>query len=144
MPRDERFLSLTSALAEMLGAGVPSSPPQSYTIQRRGARVRLPELLPVQLHVWEARLVDISLSGAFVEHTARILPGEVYRLAFLIEGRPVQLLARTIRSSISRVVDVGEGEGQIVYRTGMEFVAGENDIAALVSTYIDRRPQRGR
>ena len=142
MPRDERILSLTSALAEMLGAEVPPSPPQYYTIQRRGARVHLRERVPIQLHLWDAHLVDISLSGAFVEHTARVRPGEIYRLAFRVEGRPVQLLARVIRSFISQLVQVGEGEGQIVYRTGMEFVGGENGIAALVSAYNDRRRQQ--
>jgi hypothetical protein len=141
MPRDERILGLTSTLAEMLGAEVPPAPPQYYTIQRRGARVRLRLPVPVQLHLWDASLVDISLSGALLEHTARVRPGEVYRLAFRVEGRPVQLLARAFRSFISRLVPVGKGEGQVVYRTGMEFVGGENSMAALVSTHSDGRRQ---
>jgi hypothetical protein len=142
MPRDERILGLTSALAEILDADVPPALPQYYTMQRRGARVRLREHMPVQLHLWDAYLVDISLSGAFVEHTARIRPGEVYRLGFRVEGRSVQLLARAIRSFISQLVPGGKGEGQILYRTGMEFVGGENGIAALVAIHSDRRRQQ--
>lgn len=132
-----------SALAEMLGVEAPPASAQYYTIQRRGIRVRLRERVPVQLHLWDAQLVDISLSGAFVEHTARVRPGEVYRLAFRLEGRPVQLLARAIRSSVSQLVPGGAGEGQVVYRTGIEFVEGENGIAALVCAYIGRRRQQG-
>jgi hypothetical protein len=126
----------------MLGAELPLASPQYYTIQRRGARVRLQDRVSVQLHLWDAHLMDISLSGAFVEHTARIRPGEVYRVAFRVEGRPVQLLARAMRSFVSQLVPRGAGEGQIVYRTGMEFVGGENGIAALVSAYIARRRQQ--
>jgi hypothetical protein len=142
MPRDERILGLTSDLAEMLGAEVPPAPPQYYAIQRRGARVHLRERVPVQLYLWDAYVVDISLSGALLEHTARVRPGEVYRLAFRVEGRPVQLLARALRSFISQLVPKGKGEGQVVYRTGMEFVGGENGIAALVFAHSDRRRQQ--
>lgn len=142
MQRNGLVLGLTSVLAEMSEAETPPSPPQYYWFQRRGARVRLREPVPVRLHLWDARLVDISLSGAFVEHHDRVLPREVYRLSFHAEGRPVQLHARVIRSFVSQLIQLRTGEGRIVYRTGMEFVAGENGIAEIVSAYIDQKCRR--
>jgi hypothetical protein len=95
---------LTSALTELPIAGIPLGASQYYAIQRRGARIRLRERLPVQLNFWDGHFVDISRSGALVEHTERIRLGEVYRLAFPGERRQVQVLARAIRSFVSRLV----------------------------------------
>ena len=142
MQRDGLAVGLTSILAEMLGAEAPPSPPQYYSIQRRGSRIRLQEPIPIRFHLWEARLVDISLSGAYVEHNDRVFPCEVYRLSFHAEGRSMQLLARVVRSSVSRLIQLKEGEGRIVYRTGLEFIAGENGIAEIVSAYIDQKCRR--
>lgn len=137
MPTGEKIFDLTSALTELPMVGITLGALQHYAIQRRGARVRLREQLPVQLNFWEAHFVDISLSGALVEHTERVRPGEVYRLAFPGERRQVQVLARAIRSFVSRLVHKSNGEGQIVYRTGMEFVGNGNGVADLVSTSIE-------
>ncbi len=135
-----RIFDLTSALRDMPGVDLLPTALQYYTIQRRGARIRLRERLPVQLNFWDAHFVDISGSGALVEHTERIRPGEVYRLAFPGERRQVQVLARAIRSFVSRLVHKSNGEGQVVYRTGMEFVGGESGVADLVSTSIECTP----
>ena len=143
MLTDEQVFDLTSALTDVPRLDVLPSAPQYYTIQRRGARVHLRERLSVQLNFWDAHFVDISRSGALVEHTERIRPGEVYRLAFLGERRQVQVLARAIRSFVSQLVHKAEGDGQIVYRTGMEFVGGENGVGELVSSSIDQMRQQG-
>jgi hypothetical protein len=141
MPTEENIIDLTSDLTDVLRADVLPPPPQYYTIQRRGARIRLRERLPVQLNFWDAHCIDISRSGALVEHTERIRPGEVYRLAFPGKRRQVQVLATAIRSHVSRIVHKTNGEGQIVYRTGMEFVGGENGHSDLVSGSIEWIPQ---
>jgi hypothetical protein len=137
MPPEEKIFDLTSALTELPTAEIPPGALQYYTIQRRGARVRLRGRLPVQLNFWDAHFVDISLSGALVEHTERVRPGEVYRLAFPGERRQVQVLARAVRSFVSQLIYKAKGEGQIVYRTGVEFVGGRNGVADLVSTSIE-------
>ena len=137
MPTDQRIFDLTSVLTDMPTVGVLPPALQYYTIQRRGARVRLRERLPVQLNFWDAHFVDISLSGALVEHTERVRPGEVYHLAFPGERRQVQVLGLAIRSFVSQLVHKTNGEGQIVYRTGMEFVGGENGVPDLVSASIE-------
>jgi len=145
MPRDEVVFDLTSVLADVPRAEVSLAIPQYYTIQRRGARVRLRELVPVQVQFWDAHLVDISRSGALVEHTDRVRPGEVYRLTFPGEIRKVQVLVRAVRSFVSQLVHITHGEGQVVYRSGVEFVDGENGVADLVSGSTERmRQQRPR
>ena len=145
MPRDEVVFDLTSVLADVPRAEVSLAIPQYYTIQRRGARVHLRELVPVQVQFWDAHLVDISRSGALVEHTDRVRPGEVYRLTFPGEIRKVQVLVRAVRSFVSQLVHITQGEGQVVYRSGVEFVDGENGVGNLVSGSIDgmrqQRPQ---
>jgi len=141
MPRDELVFDLTSALADVPRAAVLLEIPQYYAIQRRGHRVRLRELVPVQVQFWDALLVDISRSGALVEHTDRVRPGEVYRLTFPGEIRKMQVLVRAVRSFVSQLVPMAEGEGQVVYRSGVEFVDGANGVADLVSGSTDRIPQ---
>ena len=138
MPRDELIIDSTSALTVVPRAEVSPGIPQYYTIQRRGNRVRFQELVPVKVQFWDAHLVDISCSGALVQHTDRIRPGEVYRLSFPGEVRKVQVLVRAVRSFVSEVVRITRGEGQIVYRSGMEFVDGESRVAELVTGSIDR------
>jgi hypothetical protein len=141
MPRDEVVFDLTSVLADVPRAAIPLEIPQYYAIQRRGARVHLRELVPIQVQFWDAHLVDISRSGALVEHTDRVRPGEVYRLTFPGEIRKMQVLVRAVRSFVSQLVHMAKGEGQVLYRSGMEFVDGGNGVADLVSGSTDQMRQ---
>jgi hypothetical protein len=136
MPRDERIFDLTSALMNVPRAELPPAISQYYVIQRRGHRVRLRELVPVQVQFWDALLVDISRSGALVEHTDRVRPGEVYRLTFPGENRKVQVLVRAVRSFVSQLVHIANGERQVVYRSGVEFLDSENGVGEFVSGSI--------
>ena len=142
MPRDELIFDLTTALADVPRAEVSLAIPQYYAIQRRGARVHLRELVPVQVQFWDAQLVDISRSGALVEHIDRVRPGEVYRLTFPGEIRKVQVLVRAVRSFVSQLVHITKGEGQVVYRSGVEFVDGGNGVAELVSGSTEQMRQQ--
>ena len=126
----------TRAKVEIPAAG--ASPPRvTYAIQRRGTRVPMQEPAPVQLHLRAADLLDLSLSGALVEHTIGVRVGEVYRLFFPVQGVEVEVLARAVRSFVSRVAPVAGGEGQIVFRTGLEFVELKENMAKTLSAYID-------
>ncbi|HSD50992.1 MAG TPA: PilZ domain-containing protein [Candidatus Methylomirabilis sp.] len=117
-------------------------PPDTYVIQRRGARVPMQDPAPIQLHLRAADLLDISLSGALVEHIVGVRVGEVYRLFFPVRGVEVEVLARAVRSFVSRVSPVAGGEGQIVYRTGLEFVELKESMAKTLTAYIDELHQQ--
>jgi DNA-binding response OmpR family regulator len=140
---DELALSITRALTKVRVAKLPQPKRDAGSNRRRAGRVRMRDRSPAQLQLREVTLIDISLSGALVEHTEPVRPGEIYRLAFPIEGHQVQVLARAIRAFASHRVTVPGGERQIVYRTGMEFVGVEKGSADLISAYIDRIVQQG-
>jgi hypothetical protein len=106
------------------------------SITRRGSRVLIGSEAPVQLQLSAASLINISLSGALVEHTRRLRVGDVYRLSFPIQGLQVEVLAWAVRSFVSHVIPGNGGDGRIVYRTGLEFVALEDGVRRVLSGYL--------
>lgn len=140
---DELEQSVARALAK--GRAARILPPRDVASERRrAARVRLRERAPAQLQLVEVTLVDISLSGALVEHTEPVRPGEVYRLAFPVEGHQVQVLARAVRAFASHRATGADGKRQVVYRTGMEFVGVEKGTLDILAAHMDRLVQQGR
>jgi len=79
---------------------------------------------------WEiaTALVDVSATGALVEHLQMMRPGSVYQIRFVAREAVVDLACRAVRSYIVRTQTSGE-ENELVYRTGLEFV--EPDAAAV-------------
>ena len=143
MDTAERSHDVTRPPTERPEVERPRTPAPSYRIQRRGTRVRIRARIPVRLQHWDATLLDISLSGALVEHAVRVRPGQVYRLAIPIEGRPVQLQAQAVRAFVSHLVRLTGGQRQVVYRTGLEFMGVEAGVARLLSAHINRLFQQG-
>jgi hypothetical protein len=114
------------------------SPRQQYNIQRRGARVRMRAGATARLHIWDVILVDLSRSGALVEHIHRVQVGEVYHLSFQIEGLQVKAKAQAVRSFASHRAPGTGAERQLLYRTGMEFVDLTAHAAELISAHLNR------
>jgi len=135
---DELEFSVTRVLTKVLGTKLPPPPCDAASERRRAARLRLRLRAPALLQLREVSLIDISLSGALVEHTEPVRPGEIYHLSFSVEGQQLQVLARAIRAFASHHVTVAGGERQMVYRTGMEFLGVEKNVAALIAAYMDR------
>ncbi len=125
-------------------AKVISSPQFSHVFRERASRVRMPEHSTVLLQLRETKLLDISVSGALVEHTIPIRIGNLYRLSIPVEGHQVQVWARAARAYASHFVSSTDGERQMVYRTGMQFVRFEQDSVERLATYIDRLLAEGR
>ena len=115
----------------------PPPPPEPGSDRRRARRARIEEGSPAQLQLKDVSLLDISLSGALVEHSEPVNPGEIYRLSFLVEGKEVQVLARTIRAFASHRVTVSGGGRRVMYRTGMEFVGIEKGASELIAAYVE-------
>jgi DNA-binding response OmpR family regulator len=135
---DELEFSVTRVLTKVRGTKLPPPPCDAASERRRAARLRLRLRAPALLQLREVSLIDISLSGALVEHTEPVRPGEIYHLSFSVEGQQLQVLARAIRAFASHHVTVAGGERQMVYRTGMEFLGVEKNVAALIAAYMDR------
>jgi len=140
---DELSLCVARVLGKAKVVKGPPGPPPPGAERRRAPRVRMEEGSPAQLQLKEVYLLDISLSGALVEHSEPISPGEVYRLTFPVEGKDVQVLARAIREFASHRITLEGGERRIVYRTGMEFVGLEKGASDLISIYVERLMKQG-
>lgn len=111
--------------------------------RRRAVRARFPEPCPAQLQMRDAVLVNISRLGVLAEHANPAWPGQLYHLSFTLQGTHVRLLVRAIHAFASNRLTEGESEGQIVFRTGMEFVTIENDTRDRISAYVDDLCQKG-
>ncbi|MEI8190938.1 MAG: response regulator [candidate division NC10 bacterium] len=135
---DELELCINRALNKKRVANLPPPPPRdSASERRRAARIPLRERFPAQLQLRDVNLIDLSLSGALVEHVEPIRPGEIYRLSLTAEGQRVQILARAMRVYASHRVTLAGGERQVVYRTGMEFVGLKKDVADIIAKHIE-------
>jgi hypothetical protein len=142
MDKDDRILHPTRGLAAIPATKASPSQEGISATQPGGVQAPAWEGVPVQFHLRAAELLDLSLSGAIVEHTVGVRVGEVYRLCFPVQGIQVELLGRAIHSSVSRVVPAAEGEREIVYRTGLEFVGLKEGVGQILSAYIDELRQQ--
>ena len=140
---DELVLCVARVLGRARVIKHPPPPPGPADERRRAPRVRMEDRSPAQLQLKEVYLLDISLSGALVEHNEPVSPGEIYRLVFPVDGQEVQVLARAVREFASHRVTVEGGERRIVYRTGMEFVGLEKGASELISVYVERLLKQG-
>jgi transposase len=113
-------------------------PPITRVLKDRATRVRMPEHAKVLLQLREIRLVDLSVSGALIEHSMPVRIGSLYRIAIPVEGHQIQVSARAVRAYASHFIQGENGEKTVVYRTGMEFVKLERDAAKRLAAYIDR------
>ena len=134
---NESILHATSIALEEPVAEIPS-PPQQYNVQRRGSRVRVPRKTTARLQIWDVTLVNLSISGALVEHTHRVRVGEPSLLTLNIEGVEVKVKVRIVRSFVSHFVPITLEEQQLFYRTGVQFVDIADDATKLISGYLDR------
>jgi hypothetical protein len=136
---DRNDLNVTSRLTNFKLRVANLSPSRQIAGDRRRARrVRMQEGSPAQFHSMDATLIDISSSGALVEHTEPVGLGAIYRLSFPAEGFQVQVLTRVIRAFIGHRAPTPVGTPQIVCRTGVEFVEIANGTAERLFAYIDR------
>jgi DNA-binding response OmpR family regulator len=142
---DELELCINRALNKKRVASLPPPPPRDSASERRRApRIPLRERSPAQLQLRDVNLIDLSQSGALVEHVEPIRPGEIYRLSLTAEGQRVQILARAMRVYASHRVTLAGGERQVVYRTGMEFVGVKKDVADIIDKHIESLTQSSR
>jgi hypothetical protein len=98
----------------------------------------MPDHARVTLQLRETRLIDLSVSGALIEHSIPVRIGNLYRISIPVEGHQVQVSARAIRAYASHFITGEDGEKHVVYRTGMVFVKLERDAARRLAAYVDR------
>ena len=74
--------------------------------------------------MFDVTLVDLSTTGALVEHAYPLRPDTIYSLTFsTLHGElTFTMKARVVRTFVARSVQPPEGEPELVYRSGLEFV----------------------
>ena len=96
----------------------------------------------------KASLLDISLGGALIEHPNLVRPETVLVLTVYILKREISLRCRVVRSLVYRYAHWPSGEQDMLYRTGLEFLALSETSHKIIDEYIgslkESPPARGR
>ncbi len=85
---------------------------------------------------YEASLLNISLGGALIEHVHMVRPGTVTSLVLNMHGKAAKLSCRVARSMVSRVEAQPDGERDVIYHTGLEFLESSHESQQLISDYL--------
>ncbi len=87
--------------------------------------------------IYEAVLINISVSGALIEHSDLVRPGTISSLTLLVHGQEVSLRCRVVRSVVHRSEVRTDGERDLIYRTALEFLDASEDSLRLTAEYLD-------
>ena len=72
--------------------------------------------------IHDVTLINISTGGALVEHLNPVRPGATLFLNFLFTEKRMGLKCRVVRSTAHRSQPASNGERDVIYRTGLEFL----------------------
>lgn len=84
-------------------------------------------------------LVDISMSGALIEHSNIVGPGTLAFLTFfmhLVHGAEAGVMCRVVRSVVDRYDVDPTGKRDLIYRTGLKFLAPSEVSRRVIMAYI--------
>ncbi len=112
-----------------------------YEERRRAPRIILRE--PVEGTIFtrvEATLVNLSTTGALLEHAHAVRIDQPYILVVPLSPREVQLRCRVIRSGIHQIRGRGAAEQVLIYRTGVEFLEPTGESLQVLQEWIRTRP----
>ncbi|HWS71690.1 MAG TPA: PilZ domain-containing protein, partial [Thermoanaerobaculia bacterium] len=108
---------------------------------RRGfQRLRLSKPILALMNEQNALILDVGVSGAYVEHYGEVQPGQRFRLSFRWHGEDIEYSAEVARS---RVIRTPGGDGQsLVSHTGFRFLEPMGDSASrlqdMMATFVGR------
>lgn len=90
-----------------------------------------------------AVLVDISLGGVKIEHAQNIRPGTISPFDLLFHGKKIRLLCRVVWSFVVRQEYDLNGEGTMIYHTGLEFHNPSEPTRQLINDYLQAMLDEG-
>ncbi|MFQ5839681.1 MAG: PilZ domain-containing protein [Candidatus Methylomirabilales bacterium] len=88
-------------------------------------------------------VVDLSLSGALVEHPDSVRPGTISSLTLLLPGKALTLTCRVIRSQVNRHEVSPTGAREPIYRTGVKFVEVHEAFRPRLEAYLASLKRKG-
>ena len=86
--------------------------------------------------VWDAVLLNLSLGGALIEHANVVRPGTPSSLELELQGKKIRLRCRVARSVADRIEKQPDGERELVYRTGLQFVEPSDETLQVIGEYL--------
>jgi hypothetical protein len=105
--------------------------------------LRVASRLGAQARAWlDVRLVDVSLTGARIEHRDVLRPGSTCTFEFPPALGGLLLSARVVHSTVVGA-EPGPGEQPVArYQSGLEFVSIKADQHALLAGIVERLGER--
>lgn len=86
--------------------------------------------------VWDAVLLNLSLGGALIEHANVVRPGTPSSLEVDLQGRRIRLRCRVARSVADRIEVQPDGERELIYHTGLQFVEPSDETVQVIGDYL--------
>jgi hypothetical protein len=102
--------------------------------RREFQRLRLSKPILAQLGEQNALILDIGITGAFIEHYGATSPGDRFRLGFRWQGSDVEFLCEVARTEVVRWPG-GDGKS-VVSHSGVRFVEPTRESNALLQDLI--------
>jgi hypothetical protein len=108
--------------------------PRIHVAGRLGARARA---------TLDVRLLDVSETGARIEHYDVLRPGSTYAFEFPPALGRLSLSAKVVRSAIIGAEKTPEGERLLRYQSGLTFTAPTAEQQATLAGILERIPPGG-
>lgn len=86
--------------------------------------------------VCDAILLNISVGGSLIEHSHVVRPGAISLLDLELMGKRLSLRCRVARSVVARTETQTDGERELIFHTGLEFLHPSEDTRMVISRYI--------
>ncbi len=80
--------------------------------------------------------LDLSLGEVQIEHSEIVRPGTTMFLILFFPSHQMTLKCTVVRSSVHGTVTQDDGERELIYRTGLEFLSTSEDVRRVIGTYI--------
>lgn len=98
--------------------------------KRKAARVNFPQPIDANLANMPVRLVDISTSGARVEHDFPLTNGKRLQLNFRCDGESISVLADVVRCRLEQ--SARSFARKMGYTSGLRFVEPDQSVSAVL------------
>ncbi|MFQ5960191.1 MAG: PilZ domain-containing protein [Candidatus Methylomirabilales bacterium] len=86
--------------------------------------------------IYDARILDISPGGSLIEHSQVVRPGTLSCLDLELLGKRMSLKCRVARSVVHRSEVQPDGDNELIYHTGLEFLDRSDETRKLIIDYI--------
>lgn len=105
---------------------------------RRHARLTFKEAVNEQITaLHDVDILDLSIGGARIEHTALLRPGATCRLRVPLQNRSVTLLCHVVWSRAVGRAEGSRGDTGLLFHSGLEFGTMAPDVKAFLTAYLD-------